>query len=349
MATLDKYRHLLRKCSDLPAIEFIPTASIGLNLALGGGIPRSRVTQIFGHESSNKTTTSLQVVANEQKLDLKVLWVELENALDHTWAERLGVKTDELEIVAPYSAELALDIIIAAIKSREYGLIVVDSLAALSPKDEQEKGMDEYQRASGARMNNKFIRKSIASLQPEYVPAKKDEKTKKTIPAHWDDNKTAIILINQARASLDTFGPGTVLPGGSGQNFAASIRVKLWRESFLIDEDNPSKINYGTSIKFLTEKNKLASPRVTGAFKFFYRDYFGVKKGEVYTGDEIITYGLLLGLITLSGSWYYISGIKGEEVKVQGREGLAEKIHADKEWCTYLTDEIYKKFKEKYA
>ena len=67
--------------------------------------------------------------------------------------------------------------------------------------------MDEYQRASGARMNNKFIRKSIASLQPEYVPAKKDEKTKKTIPAHWDDNKTAIILINQARASLDTFGP----------------------------------------------------------------------------------------------------------------------------------------------
>ena len=131
MAIFDKYKQLFRKCSDLPNITFIPTASIGLNLALGGGIAQSRVTQIYGPESSGKTTTALQVVANAQKMGLQVLWEELENALDHTWANKLGVDTAKLEVVSPFSAELALDVVIAAIKSREYGLIVVDSMAAL--------------------------------------------------------------------------------------------------------------------------------------------------------------------------------------------------------------------------
>ena len=143
MAILDQYKGLLRKCSELPEVTFIPTASIGLNLALGGGIAQSRVTQIYGPESSGKTTTALQIVANAQKMGLKVFWMELENALNTSWAERLGVDTSKLDVASPFSAELALDIMIATIKSREYGLTVVDSMAALSPKDEQEKSMED--------------------------------------------------------------------------------------------------------------------------------------------------------------------------------------------------------------
>ncbi len=255
-------------------VEVIPTGSISLDLALGvGGMPRGRIIEIYGPESSGKTTLALHIVASAQKQGGKAAFIDAEHALDPEYAKRIGVKTDELLISQPDNGEEALNIMEQLVRSGTIDVIVVDSVAALTPRAEIEGEMGAQHIGLQARLMSQALRKITA------IAAK---------------TKTAIIFINQIRMQVGImFGNPETTPGGRALKFYSSVRIDIRRTAQIKKGEEIT----GSRIKVKVVKNKVAPPFKIAEFDIMYNE--GISK----EGDLINT-GVKTGVIERSGNSY---------------------------------------------
>ncbi len=290
-------------------VPVIPTGSIGLDLALGiGGVPRGRVNEIYGPESSGKTTLALHIIAECQKLGGTAAFIDAEHALDTTYAARLGVKTDELLISQPDYGEQALDIADMLVRSGAVDIIVVDSVAALIPQTELEGAMGETQVGGHARLMSHAMRKLTGTIHK---------------------SNTCVIFINQIRMKIGMMGYGSpeTTTGGNALKFYSSVRIDIRRMQTLKDKDEA----YGSRTKAKVVKNKLAPP--------FHEAVFDIVWGQgISRSGEILDMAVEAGIVDKSGSWFAY----GTEKLGQGRERVCAMLDQN----ILLRDEIEAKVKE---
>ena len=267
-------------------IEVIPSGSMGLDLALGvGGYPRGRVIEIYGPESSGKTTLTLHAIAEEQKKGGVCAFVDAEHALDPQYAKKLGVNLDELLISQPDTGEQALEIVDTLVRSGAVSMVIVDSVAALTPKSELEGDMGDYSVGVHARLMSQAMRKLTGSI-----------------------NKSGcmVIFINQIRMKIGVmFGSPETTTGGNALKFYASVRLDIRRIGSIKDRDEV--VGNATRVKVV--KNKVAPPFKQVEFDIMYGE--GISK----TG-ELLDLGVKAGVVEKSGAWYSY----GDERMGQGRE-----------------------------
>ncbi len=287
-------------------VKAIPSGSFSLDMALGvGGFPRGRIIEIYGPESSGKTTLALNVVAQAQAQGNKAAFIDAEHALDPEYAKRIGVKLDELIISQPDSGEEALNILESLVKSNEISVVVVDSVAALTPKVEIEGEMGAQYMGLQARMMSQALRKLTA------ISAKSD---------------TMIIFINQLREKIGMmFGNPETTPGGRALKFYASVRVDIRR----IAQVKKGEEIVGSRVKAKVAKNKVAPPFKVAEFDIIYGD------GISYEGD-VLTTGLNRGVVAKSGASY---SFEGEKLGV-GFETARAKLKEDKQLLERIKTKI---------
>ncbi|HSD74028.1 MAG TPA: recombinase RecA [Steroidobacteraceae bacterium] len=267
-------------------VETVSTGSLGLDIALGvGGLPRGRVVEIFGPESSGKTTLMLQVIAEVQKLGGTAAFVDAEHALDPQYAEKLGVKVDDLLVSQPDTGEQALEITDMLVRSGAVDIVVVDSVAALTPKAEIEGEMGEMQVGLQARLMSQALRKLTGNIKR---------------------SNTMVAFINQIRMKIGVmFGNPETTTGGNALKFYASVRLDIRRIGAI--KNGEEVVGNMTRVKVV--KNKIAPPFREAEFEIMYGS--GISRE-----GEIIELGVLNGLIEKSGSWY---AYKGERIG-QGKD-----------------------------
>ncbi|OGZ54444.1 MAG: recombinase RecA, partial [Candidatus Ryanbacteria bacterium RIFCSPLOWO2_01_FULL_48_26] len=286
----------------------IPTGSFSLDLALGvGGLPRGRVVEIYGPESSGKTTLALNVVAQAQKQGGKTAFIDAEHALDPEYAARLGVKINDLLISQPDNGEEALNILESLVRSEMISVVVVDSVAALTPKAEIEGEMGDQHVGRQARMMAQALRKLTA------IAAR---------------SNTLVIFINQLRMKIGVmFGNPETTPGGMALKFAASVRIDVRRIAQVKKGENV----VGSRVKAKVVKNKVAPPFKISEFDIMYGE------GISYEADVLNT-GIKYGVVAKSGASY---SFEGEKLGA-GFDNVREKLKEDKK----LLGEIKKKVLE---
>ena len=286
-STLDAIRskfgdESIMKLGDKPKVNVnaIPTGSIGLDSALGiGGMPRGRIIEIFGPESSGKTTLSLHVIAEAQKLGGICAFIDAEHAMDPEYSKRLGVKTDELLISQPDTGEQALGIVESLVHSGKMDVIVIDSVAALTPKDEIEGDMGAYHVGKQARLMSQALRKLTS------IVAK---------------SKTVVIFINQIRMQIGVmFGNPETTPGGKALKFYTSVRLDIRR----IAQIKKGEEVMGGRVRVKVVKNKVAAPFRQTEFDLMYNE--GISQE-----GEIIALGEKMGIVTKSGTSYSYGDVK---------------------------------------
>jgi len=272
-------------------IEAIPTGALSLDIALGiGGIPRGRITEIFGPESSGKTTLCLHVIAEAQKTGGLAAFIDAEHALDVNYAKKLGVDTANLLISQPDYGEQALEITDTLVRSNALDVIVIDSVAALVPRSEIEGEMGDATMAVQARLMSQALRKLTAAISK---------------------SKTAVIFINQLRSKIGVmFGSPETTTGGNALKFYASVRIDIRRIAAI--KEGEDVIGNRTKVKIV--KSKVAPPFKQVEFDILYNE--GISK----TGD-LIDLGTELGIIKKSGAWFTY----GED-RIQGREQFRQKL-----------------------
>jgi len=275
-------------------IEVVSTGSLGLDLALGvGGLPRGRVVEIYGPESSGKTTLTLQVIAEVQKMGGTAAFIDAENALDVTYAGKLGVKTEDLLISQPDTGEQALEIADMLVRSGAVDVIVIDSVAALTPKAEIEGEMGEPQMGLQARLMSQALRKLTSNI-------------KRT--------NTLVIFINQIRMKIGVlFGNPETTTGGNALKFYASVRMDIRRIGSIKKGDEV----VGSETRVKVVKNKVAPPFKQAEFDIMYGD--GISRE-----GEVLEIGVNLGVLEKSGAWYIHNGDRLGQGKDNARDFLNE-------------------------
>ncbi|HLT27497.1 MAG TPA: recombinase RecA [Zeimonas sp.] len=275
-------------------IQVVSTGSLGLDIALGvGGLPRGRVVEIYGPESSGKTTLTLQVIAEMQKLGGTCAFIDAEHALDVQYAARLGVNLEELLISQPDTGEQALEITDALVRSGSVDLIVIDSVAALTPKAEIEGEMGDSLPGLQARLMSQALRKLTGTISR---------------------TNTTVIFINQIRMKIGVmFGNPETTTGGNALKFYASVRLDIRRTGSIKKGDEV--IGNETRVKVV--KNKVAPPFKTAEFDILYGE------GTSREG-ELLDLGASSGVVDKSGAWYSYSGNRIGQGKDNAREYLRE-------------------------
>ncbi|HET9976414.1 MAG TPA: recombinase RecA, partial [Burkholderiaceae bacterium] len=275
-------------------IEVVSTGSLGLDIALGvGGLPRGRVIEIYGPESSGKTTLTLQVIAQMQKVGGTCAFIDAEHALDTGYAQKLGVNLQELLISQPATGEQALEIVDALVRSGSVDLVVIDSVAALTPKAELEGEMGDSLPGLQARLMSQALRKLTATI-------------KKT--------NTMVIFINQIRMKIGVmFGNPETTTGGNALKFYASVRLDIRRTGSIKKAEEV----IGSETKVKVVKNKVAPPFKTAEFDILYGE--GISRQ-----GEVIDLGVNAKVLDKSGAWYAYNGEKIGQGKDNAREFLRE-------------------------
>lgn len=301
---------MMNEKSNTP-IEVVSTGSIGLDTALGvGGLPKGRVVEIYGPESSGKTTIAIHVIAEAQKKGGICAIIDAEHAFDSNYAKKLGVMVDNLLISQPDYGEQALEIVDRLILSGALDVVVVDSVAALVPKSELEGEMGDSKMGLQARLMSQALRKLTATI---------------------NKTNTICIFINQLRDKIGVmFGNPETTTGGNALKFYASVRLDIRRTSQLKDGDEA----IGSHVKVKVTKNKVAPPFRAAEFDIIYGE--GISKL-----GEIIDMGVELGIITKSGSWFSYNTTKLS----QGREAVKNLLKDNQE----LADELEAKIRAKIA
>ncbi len=296
----------LGESSGLPSIEAIPTGSLALDLALGiGGIPRGRITEIFGPESSGKTTLAQHIIAEAQKRGGTVAYIDAEHALDPSYAGNCGVNVDELLISQPDTGEQALEITEALVRSSAIDVIIIDSVAALVPRAEIEGDMGDPQMGLQARLMSQALRKLAAAI---------------------GRSGTAVVFINQLREKVGiVFGNPEVTTGGRALKFYSSTRIEL-RRAEIIKRGNEA---IGSRVKAKVVKNKVAPPFRSTEFDIMF-DHGISKEGN------ILDVGLELGLVTKAGAFFSY----GDTRLGQGRENVKQYLKENPELAQEIEEKI---------
>jgi recombination protein RecA len=284
--------------------EAIPTGSLSLDLALGvGGVPKGRIIEIYGAESSGKTTLALHIIAQAQKKGGKAAFIDSEHALDPEYAKRIGVNLDNLLISQPDSGEQALDIAEALVRSGQLDVIVIDSVAALTPQAEIEGEMGDQQIGLQARLMSRALRKLTAFISK---------------------TKTVLIFINQTRMQIRgmAYGNPVTTPGGKALKFFSSVRVELNR----IAQIKKGEEIVGSRIKAKVVKNKVAPPFKIAEFDIYYSEGISLE-------SDLINIGLKRGLIQKSGNTFYYkdkklgSSLDSARLFLKENKPVAEEIY----------------------
>jgi recombination protein RecA len=306
---------------DKPRVDVntIPTGSIGLDAALGvGGVPRGRIIEIFGPESSGKTTLALHIIAEAQKLNGICAFIDAEHAMDPEYSQRLGVKIDQLLISQPDNGEQALDIVDSLVRSGKIDVIVIDSVAALTPKDEIEGDMGAYHVGKQARLMSQALRKLTA------IVAK---------------SKTVVIFINQIRMQIGVmFGNPETTPGGKALKFYTSVRLDIRRIAQIKKGDEIM----GGRVRVKVVKNKVAAPFKQTEFDLMYNE--GISKE-----GEMIALGEKMGIVSKSGNSYkYLpAGASAKEEIILGRGYDATRQFLKAKENKKIAEEILKLIRKK--
>ena len=287
-------------------IEATSTGSLGLDIALGiGGLPKGRIAEIYGPESSGKTTLTLHCVAEEQKKGGVCAFVDAEHALDPQYAKKLGVDLDELLISQPDTGEQALEITDTLVRSGAVSMVVVDSVAALTPKSELEGDMGDHNVGVQARLMSQAMRKLTGSI---------------------GKSKCMVIFINQIRMKIGVmFGSPETTTGGNALKFYSSVRLDIRRIGAIKDRDEI--VGNATRVKVV--KNKVAPPFKQVEFDIMYGE--GISKN-----GELLDLGVTAGVVEKSGSWYSY----GDERIGQGRENAKIFLSENSEIAYELEDKI---------
>ena len=294
-------------------IEVIPTGSLGLDVALGvGGYPRGRIIEIFGPESSGKTTLAIHAIAETQKAGGIAAFIDAEHAFDRFYAEKLGVDVENLWISQPDNGEQALDIAEQLIRSSAVDLIVIDSVAALTPKKEIEGDMGDSNVGLQARLMSQALRKLTSTISK---------------------TNTTCIFINQLREKIGMmFGNPETTTGGNALKFYASVRVDIRKSTSIKDGDEV----LGNLTKVKIVKNKVAPP--------FRKCEFDILFGEgISKVGEVLDLGVEYGIIQKSGSWFSYNGTR----LAQGRDAARDLLKDNPELCDELEGLIKKAIAEK--
>ncbi len=293
-------------------VDVLPTGSIGLDWALGiGGYPRGRILEIFGPESSGKTTLSLHAIAEAQKKGGVCAFIDAEHALDPEYAKKIGVKLDELLVSQPDHGEQALEIVEGLVRSGKIDIIVIDSVAALTPKDEIEGDMGSYQVGKQARLMSQALRKLTAIVSK---------------------SKTIVIFINQIRMQIGVmFGNPETTTGGKALKFYTSVRLDIRR----IAQIKKGEEVVGGRHRVKVVKNKVAAPFRTTEFDLMYNE-------GISTEGELLALGEKYGIVQKSGSSYSF----GEEKLGRGYDASRTYLRENKKVANALLSEIRKAFKD---
>lgn len=290
-------------------IDVIPTGSIALNAALGvGGLPKGRIIEIYGPESSGKTTLAIHAIAECQKQGGIAAFIDAEHAFDRFYAEKLGVDTDSLYISQPDNGEQALQIADQLISSAAVDIIVVDSVAALTPKAEIDGDMGENKVGLQARLMSQALRKLTSTIAK---------------------TKTTCIFINQLREKIGvSYGSPETTTGGNALKFYASVRLDIRKVQTLKNGDEP----YGSQVRVRVVKNKVAPPFKKAEFEIIYGE--GISRL-----GEILDLGVEYDIVKKSGSWYSYEDSK----LAQGREGTKALLKDNPELCEEIENRIMEK------
>ncbi|MGB9701968.1 MAG: recombinase RecA [Candidatus Kapaibacteriota bacterium] len=294
---------------DIVKIDAIPTGSISVDTAIGiGGIPRGRMTEIFGPESSGKTTLCLHMIAEAQKLGGIAAFVDTEHALDINYAQRVGVDLNNLLLSQPEFGEQALDIVETLVRSNAIDIVVVDSVAALTPRVEVEGDMGDAQMGSQARLMSQAMRKLNAAI---------------------GKSKTAVVFTNQLRSKIGViYGNPETTTGGNALKFYASVRIDIRRKDII--KEGTEII--GNRVKVKIVKNKVAPPFKEVEIDILYNE--GISK----IGD-MIDLATEFGIISKTGSWFAYN-----EERVQGKDAMKKLIKDNPELFQKLEAEVRAKF-----
>jgi recombination protein RecA len=297
------------KIEDVPVI---PTGSVGLNIALGvGGYPRGRVIEIYGPESSGKTTLAIHAMAEVQKQGGIAAIIDAEHAFDRFYAEKLGVDTNELLIAQPDCGEQALDIADELIRSAAVDLVVIDSVAALTPKAEIEGDMGDNRVGLHARLMSQALRKLTATI---------------------NKTQTTCIFINQLREKIGImFGSPETTTGGNALKFYASVRLDIRKSTAIKDGDEI----LGNQVRVKVIKNKVAPPFKKAEFDLMFNE------GISHSG-ELLDLGVEKGIITKSGSWFSYEGNK----LAQGRDAAKKVLQDNPELAAEIEEKLMNALKK---